>query len=138
MIELKRQHGGTYVVEPLGWRVDGLLGPIFRNSFGAYHSLLCSPSGIVVARMKFQLRYGRILYSDTLSEVTPSLLTGDAEVFPLNTIDRIELRTSFISFHRIFIHPIEGRKRRWFLAYRRFDVDEPLLKRLYGERFHIR
>lgn len=136
-VELKRVRGGAYVVEPLGWKVHGVIGPVERGSWERPWSLLCSSHGVVAMRRSYDGLWSELLSSDLGPKFSPDSLVyfisgRNGIVIPRKTIVAITVRGRHLK-HEIRLGLADGTQMR-FYVFARDAIDDyrALLKRTYG------
>ena len=141
-VDLKRSRGGAFVVEPLGWKIHGVIGPVERRRWWERPwALLCSSHGVIAVRRGFKGFWaagvsagfgGRAtIVPDSLDSFTDAR-PGEGIVIPRKTIVAIAVRGRHLK-HEIRLSLADGTESRFYVFARAAINDyRALLKRTYG------
>ncbi len=143
-ITLLRVKGG-FVLEPLGWRVHGVIGPLGRRWWERPCGLLCSSHGIVLAPRTMSgfwsagvsAGLGSVAFigADSLSTF-PNGDLSRAVLIPRDTIAAITLRARALK-HEIRLTLTDGTESRFYVFAREATSDyRALLRQTYGPVYH--
>jgi hypothetical protein len=122
----------AYVVEPLGWRIHGVIGPVARRTWERPWSLLCSSHGVIAMR---RTRRG---FLPGAAVVPDHLLTFELAmrqtglVYPRKEIASIALRRRYFK-NEIKLTLTNGEETRFYLFARSETAAyRALLQRTYA------